>query len=56
MGKEVPQVVDILNCSNGCNVGSATAKKEHFLVFTILNEIHFRIQSQAKDKSLVRKK
>ncbi len=31
-GKEVPVVVDILNCSNGCNVGSATCKgKELFM-------------------------
>jgi iron only hydrogenase large subunit-like protein len=23
---EVPQIIDILNCSNGCNIGSATCK------------------------------
>lgn len=56
-GKEVPEVVDILNCSNGCNVGSASCKnKELFMDDYDIEFNNFKNSKlKQKDKSLLHK-
>jgi hypothetical protein len=56
--KEIPNVVDILNCSNGCNVGSAICHENNLLMDDYDSEFNHLKSSKLKqqDRSFLRKK
>jgi iron only hydrogenase large subunit-like protein len=58
LGKEVPNVVDILNCSSGCNVGSAICHDSNLLMDDYDSEFNHMKNSKLKkqEKSILRKK
>ncbi len=58
LGKEVPKVVDILNCSHGCNVGSAICHNNNLLMDDYDSEFNHLKSSKLEEQkgSLLRKK
>ncbi len=58
LGKEIPNVVDILNCSNGCNVGSAICHDNNLLMDDYDSEFNHLKRSKLKqqERSFLRKK
>ncbi len=58
LGKEIPNVVDILNCSNGCNVGSAICHNNNLLMDDYDSEFNHLKSSKLKqqERSFLRKK
>lgn len=58
LGKEVPNVVDILNCSSGCNVGSAICHNNNLLMDDYDSEFNHLKEGKLEEQkgSFLRKK